>query len=210
MRHGGNAVAYRQAPVAVGRSTRNNFLDLRIAIFGRKHGANADKREFHRDLEIFQIGRAKILRMRIVGLRQSAEEGFDYIVILHLANVAENLIVPAGHRFLWRPEFEFGKVFLEEFCFDAALPNPIRLLVILGPWSVLAVDLDRAAAVESVFFLSEFPVLDDTIFYALPETGEDFARRPKIPTQDTIAQRSGILAPKFVDVLLCEVQLVVV
>ena len=148
--------------------------------------------------------------MRIVGLRQGAQECLDHVIILHLANVAEDLVVSAGDRFLRRPEFEFRKIFLEEFCFDAILPDSVRFLLDSWARSVLPVDLHRAAAVESIFLLGELLVLGDTVFHALPETGKISRAGPRSPRKTLSPSVVRILAREFVNIRLCEVQLVVI
>ena len=95
---GSDAVVYRQTSIAIRRPARDNFLHLGIAVLGRKHCSNAHERELHGNLEVLEIRRAEILGVGIVGLRQRAEESLHDVALFHLADVAQNLIVPAGDR----------------------------------------------------------------------------------------------------------------
>ena len=95
---GGDPVAHLQSSIHLRRTARNKALDFGVAILGPKHGADSHEREAHVNAEIFHVGLAQILGMRVVRLGKRIEEELYLLVLVLLVDVAREAIVAAADQ----------------------------------------------------------------------------------------------------------------
>ena len=191
LRHRGDAVADFQAAIHLRGTARDEAFDLRVAIFGPQHRADADEREAHVDAEILQVGLAQILGVRVVGLGERVEEKLHLLVLVLFVNVASEAIVTARDQL--RPGLDrmFAQVFLEQFTRDPATPDCIGFRLIFRPGRFLAAQLDRAVVLEIDRLLEHLLDFRHAVVDALGVELVDFVGRLQVSQQHIVIERGG-------------------
>ena len=185
-------------------AARDEALDFGVAVFAAQHRADPDQRQAHVDAEVFQVGRAQVFRVRIVGLRQRVEVKFDLLFVIFLVDVAQHAVVAALDQF--RPGLDrmIGQLLLQELVLDPLAPKIIGLGFVLRPGRFLPAEEDGFVGLEINRLLDQFLDLLDPIFHPFLENGENLVRRLEVPEQDVVVESGGVFRGESVDILLGE------
>ena len=141
--------------------------------------------------------------MRVVGLCEREKELVCGIPVGLLLHGAQEGVVAAVQHFLGRLHGFFGELQREVFALQLVVPELVRLGFVLGPGSLLAVDHQRAVALESEFLRIQ-PSLDlrHAAFGPLFIEIEDLVGRGGVAEQDVVVESAAVFGHKSVDVLL--------
>ena len=120
-------------------TARNEALDFRVAIFAAQHRADADQRKAHVDAEVFQVGRAQVFRVRIVGLSERIEEEFNLLFVVFLMDVAQHAVVTPLDQLRSGLDRVFGQFLLQQLVGDASAPEIVGLGIVFRPRCFLPV-----------------------------------------------------------------------
>ena len=101
-----NLVALLKASVAFGRAAGNELGDFGHAVFCAQHGTDADERERHVDIKIFNAAGRHVVAVRVINLGEGGEIALEQHLIIKRVHGHFKLLIPFADE-LFRREILF-------------------------------------------------------------------------------------------------------
>ena len=187
------------------RAAGDQAFDLGVAVFASQHRADPDEREAHVDAEVFQIGRAQIFRVRIVGLGERVEEELHLLVVIFLVDVAQHAIVAALDQLRARARSDVRSVSPASSSFAIrSRQSSSASASSFGQGAFWRLKSTVSSDLKSIGCLTSSLIFCDPVFDPLLENRENLVGRFEVPEQDVVIERGAIFRGEGVDIFLGE------
>ncbi len=189
--HGDDLVVGLQRALAGGRAAGNDGRDHRVAVLPAQRGPDPLQREAHGDVEVLQVVRGQVGRVRVVGAGEGVEEGRHHVVVRVALDAEVQRAVALAQHLVGRRGLLPAQGQLQHLALEAPPQQPARLPIVDGVGRLLAVHLEGLVALQIEAFVQQARDLRIAPLHALQEALVHPERHPDVPTAHLLLQPRG-------------------